>query len=193
LLENSVVKRNGDTKAVVDEYVQSSLTAVTYKKTESDNILESDVVDLKSFSVYDEKEGISPSTGGPCYISVLLDFKDAVRNPGIMISLRSLEGVNLLNFNTQPISGLDTGICFGKVLFTLLINELPLSGGSYLLMVGVKYIPFDPIISLTEVGQFEVSPKDYYSSGRLLDNRAGFIVAKHSWSIEKEEVLEDMN
>jgi len=186
LLTDGSVQRDGDPGVVVDEYILSGISSLSNKQTESDNILESDVVALKSFSVYGEKADVHPRTGKPLNIELLFEFKKPVNNPGVRVFVRTLQGVDLMYLASTPLGGTVLEKGEGIVRFRLTIEELMLTGGQYILGVGMNRPLRAKYLTLTEICQFEVQPDDYYSVGiYLLNTKVGVMAAKHKWSFER--------
>lgn len=187
LLTDGNIKRDGDPKTVVDEYILSGISLISDKKNKSDNILESNVVNLKSFSVYGERDSIPPKTGKPLNIELLFDFKKPVNNPGVRVFIRTLQGVELLYLISTPFGGVVLERGEGKVRFRLTIDELMLTGGQYILAVGMNRCSMADYLKPAEICQFDVQPADYYSVGiDLLNTKVGVMAAKHKWSYERE-------
>ena len=186
LLTDGSVQRDGDPGVVVDEYILSGVSSLSNKETESDNILESDVIALKSFSVYGEKADVHPRTGKPLNIELLFEFKKPVNNPGVRVFIRTFQGVDLMYFTSTPLGGTVLEKGEGIVRFRLTIKELMLTGGQYILAVGMNRPSIANYLIPAEICQFEVQPDDYYSVGiHLLNTKVGVVAAKHKWSFEK--------
>ncbi len=194
LLTDGSVQRDGDPGVVVDEYVSSAMSSLSNRKAESGNILESDVVSLKSFSIYGETVDAHPKTGKPLNIELLFEFKKPVNNPGVRVFIRTLQGVELLYLTSTPFGGTVLERGEGKVRFRLTIEELILTGGQYILAVGMFRPAIANYLTPAEICQFEVQPADYYSVGiDLLSSKVGFMAVKHKWSYKKEVGELDLN
>jgi lipopolysaccharide transport system ATP-binding protein len=185
LLEDGYLKLDDTSQVVVDQYLLSTLSSITNQETRKPQI-KNEKVDLLSLQITGINDQETPATGEDCRIRTLLDFKETIINPGIIFSINSTDGAKLFHVNTQPISNFNTGKCAGKTQFTLTIKNMPLTAGQYILMFGIKTIPYNPVIPLTEVCKFEVRAKDYYSSGTYLTNSRGLVVARHQWSIDRD-------
>ena len=188
LINDGSIIRDGDSNAVVEEYVQSSMSLVMNNKSNSDNILESKYVNLKSLSIYGEDADTLPRTGKPLNIELLFDFKIPIANPGVKVFIRTLQGVHLFYLNSTPLGGLVVEKAEGKVRFKLTIDELLLTAGQYVLVVGINRPGQEDYLTDREVCQFEVAPDDYYSVGiHLINTKVGLMAAKHKWSFQKED------
>jgi len=187
LLTDGRVSRDGDSGEVVDEYISSAMSLLSNKKAESGNIVESDVVALKAFSVYGESINAHPKTGKPFNVELLFEFKKPINNPGVRVYIRTLQGVNITYLTSTPLGStvLDKGE--GVVRFKLNIEELMLTGGQYVLAIGMNRCSMEDYLPLAEICQFEVQPADYYGSGiNLLNTKVGVMAVKHKWFYEKE-------
>lgn len=188
LIKDGSIFRDGDSNAVVEEYVRSSMYSVTDNKSNSGNLLESNYVSLKSLSIYGEDADTLPRTGKPLNIELLFNFKIPIANPGVRVFIRTLQGVELLYLTSTPFGSLVIDKAEGKVRLRLTIDELLLTAGQYVLAVGVNRARQADYLIPGEVCQFEVSPDDYYSVGiHLINTKVGFMAARHKWSFQKED------
>lgn len=187
LINDGSIIRDGDSNAVVEEYIRSSISVIN-NKSNSGNILESEYVTLKSLSIYGEDADALPKTGKPLNIELLFDFKIPITSPGVRVFIRTLQGVELLYLTSTPFGGLVVEKAEGKIRFKLSIDELLLTAGQYVLAVGVNRVGQADYLPLREACQFEVSPNDYYSVGiHLINTKVGLMAARHKWSFQKED------
>jgi len=184
LMDRGIIVSNGLTSDIVEEYIQSSLhrfgsqTSGRLITTRNGSII------LQAYRVIGENSQEQLRTGRPCHIELDFHFAEPIRNPGFIVSFRTLGGVELMRLSSYPMSGISSGKCVGNMRCTLRIDELLLAGGDYVLAVGLSIPNVEYLIPITEIGKFEVLPTDYYSSGYALMNNVGFMAAKHSWKID---------
>ena len=185
LINDGFIKTEGPPSVVIDEYIRSSIWAIPAESTGQLLSSEDGSVVLRSFRVFGEDDQKPLRTGGPCYIELEFHFAEALRDPGFIVSIRSSQSVEIMRLSTYPISGISTGQCSGDMRCILQIDELLLTGGNYVLAVGLSIPKVQYVIPTTEVGVFEVLQTDYYSSGYNLANRIGFLAGKHNWRLDK--------
>lgn len=187
LLDGGKIQHIGESKDIVNKYISSNRTLVSSKKNKQKNILNSDSVILKSYSIYGKKINSLPKTGQPLNIELFFKFKKSIDNPAARIYLRNLQGANLIYLNSTPLGNTAIDKGEGVICFKLTINELLLTGGQYVLVVGMNRSSMEDYLVPTEVCEFEVLPDDYYSVGiHLLNTKVGAMVAKHEWSLKKQ-------
>ena len=186
LIEDGRIRRDGESKAVIDEYVQSSVSSNTSSKPRDGNVLESKYVALKEFSLYGEKVGTLPQTGKPLNFDLSLEFLIPCSRPGVRVRIRTVQGHELIYLTSTPFGGIVIEKGEGKIFLKLTIDELLLTGGLYILEIGVNMVGVQDYLPMSEICQFEVVPVDYYSVGiQLLENKVGVMAAKHHWVCEK--------
>ena len=103
--------------------------------------------------------------------------------PAFMISIRDRYGVELTRLSTMPISGYFIESIEGDGVIELLIVELPLSGGLYLLTIGIARANVEWILQLENIASLNVKACDVYQSGLAIDNSRGLITLNHRWSL----------
>jgi lipopolysaccharide transport system ATP-binding protein len=191
LIEGGRVKADGIPGSTIDTYLQDSLTNAV-SLTDSCKISSKDgSISIVSYRISGEDEGSILKTGKPWQILVKFRFKKPVTGPGFIISVRSMQSVPLMYFSTSPISGVETGVCSGDVTCTLTFPELLLTGGIFILAVGLSLPKIEYLIPVTEVGKFEVPHGDYYHSGSSQANTECFFLQKHSWDVRCDNDIQE--
>jgi len=186
LIEDGSIRRDGQSKVVIDEYVQSSLSSSTNLQHSDGNIIESKYVLLREVSLYGEKVGTRPRTGSPLNLTLSLEFLIPCSRPGVRVRIRTVQGHELIYLTSTPFGGIVIEKGEGKIFLKLTIDELLLTGGLYILEIGVNMVGVQDYLPMSEICQFEVVPVDYYSVGiQLLENKVGVMAAKHHWVCEK--------
>lgn len=187
-LNDGRVQADGDPENVIKEYIYSRVSLLKNKKIEGVNILESNYVNLQSFSIYGEDVDTLPRTGKPLNIELLFNFKRPILSPGVRLFVRTLQGIDLLYLTSTPLGRLVVDKAEGKIRFKLTIDELLLTSGQYILAVGVNRVGQVDYLIPNEICQFEVEPDDYYAVGiHLFNTKVGVMAAKHHWSFKKED------
>lgn len=127
-------------------------------------------------------------SGGSVQITLRCNVKRRVKRTAVRISLKTLRGVEVLRLSTMPISGIPIDQIEGDFIATLTIDNLPLTGGRYLLSVAIDRPNIESLIWLEDIGELRVLPVDRYGSGLLLTSERGLIVADHSWEIHQPSI-----
>lgn len=124
-------------------------------------------------------------TGDAAKISIQCDLRERLIDPGFVVSIATLEGIELLRLSNQPLSGVACPHNQGLVDIELRIAMLALTAGIYRLSVGVAMPNIGFQIPLTEAFTFEVHDSNYYQSGSRLDQSKGYLVADHQWAFHQ--------
>lgn len=187
LIENGKIRRDGDVNTVIQEYLQSTITSKNSNLSNDGNVLESKYVALKKFSLYGEKFGSEPQTGKPMNLELVFDFKMPCIRPGVQVFIHTLQGEKLIYLSSTPMGGPIINTGEGEICFGLTIDELLLTGGRYILGIGVNMHGTQAYLEMAEICEFEVLPSDFYSVGiDLTVNKVGLIATKHKWNLKKD-------
>lgn len=101
--------------------------------------------------------------------------------PAFFIAIKSISGEELVRLSTTPISGHVINKLFDHGVSELYIENLPLTGGHYLLDIGIAREGIEWIVRLDNVVELEIDACDVYESGTLMDQSRGMIVVNHHW------------
>jgi len=122
-------------------------------------------------------------TGDGLVVRILYRAARKFIAPAFMVSIGDGYGVELARLSTMPISGYFIESIEGDGAVELVIEELPLAGGNYLLTLGVARANVEWILRLEGVVSLHVEPRDVYRSGLAIDNNRGLITLKHGWNL----------
>ncbi len=124
-------------------------------------------------------------TGESAAISIRCELRKRLLDPGFVVSIATLEGIELLRLSNQPISGVACPFNQGHVNVELRLPMLALTAGMYRLSVGVTMPNLGFVIPPTEAFTFEVHDSNYYQSGTRLDQSKGYLLANHRWAFDQ--------
>ncbi|MEM7116213.1 MAG: ABC transporter ATP-binding protein [Chloroflexota bacterium] len=136
-----------------------------------------ELLDLKRNPVQDI------ATGDSFVLRLHYQAKRKFVAPAFEISIRNQYGIELIQLSTMPMGGYFIESLEGPGTIELVINELPLLGGLYLMTVGVARAYVEWIVQLENVVSLNVSARDVYHSGLALDNNRGFFSIDHQWAL----------
>ena len=174
----------GSTREVIESYL---LRGSAHSKLDRQNqfkFFSNREVKLNGVQISSESSVSGPKTGEPCCITAEMEFLSPAKNVGIIFSIRTIEGTELLRISTIPISGHLTGTCKGLMRCHLKIEELLLAGGEYSLWMGVSIPNIEFVMPITELGSFTVEPEDFYKTGTPVQNTQSPLLTRHHWIIE---------
>lgn len=189
LLENGKIKQEGDPAAVVSEYMVATRTGesemsdhgycvdreqIGQKRTGNVSITDCELVNPK-----DARFG--PRTGDPLAISIHYSALRQCQSPAFYIKIKDSWGYEVIRLSTMPISGFVIEKLHPSGYVRLTIESLPLVAGTYSMDVGFVREGIEWIVQLEDLVKFEVSEKDVYGSGLIMDRKRGLIIVPHDW------------
>lgn len=120
-------------------------------------------------------------TGDGLVVRLSYRAERRVQAPAFMVSVKDRYGGELARVSTMPISGYYLEMIEGDGVVDLEIEDLPLTGGSYTVTVGVARANVEWLCLLEDVVSLYVSARDVYGSGVAIDNTRGAIILRHHW------------
>ncbi len=122
-----------------------------------------------------------PRTGDPLEIFIGYETNKTLLSPGFVVQIRDWYENELIRLSSMPISGYEIDRLYASGTVRLTIHELPLVAGRYNLSIGYTRERIEWLIRLDNIVSFDVSPKDVYGSGILMDRSRGAIIVAHDW------------
>jgi len=188
LLQDGVCADNGDPTEIVERYL-SSRTSIGNECNPGYHINEKalatvenmglTIKSIKLFNPIHPSQG--PRTGDPLIIRLEYSaFKNFVA-PSFMIRIKDLHGTEIIRLSTMPISGYNIQRLFRNGALELRINLFPLVSGRYLLDLGFARDRVEWLLRMDNLVEFNVTGKDVYGSGHILDRTRGLIISEHEW------------
>jgi hypothetical protein len=108
-----------------------------------------------------------------------------VLTPVVMTS--TPEGLRVLAFGTQASAGQQLECEAGPHRVDVLVPNLPLSAGMHVLGASLRLQGYGLAHEVEYAGEFEVSPRDVYGSGRPPMVRGSLIALPHSWDVPADD------
>ncbi len=130
-------------------------------------------------------------TGGGITITISAEFAWPLTDPGFVVSIGTLEGIEILHLSTRPVSGFDLGRVSGRIILALTIPSLPLVAGRYSVSLAITMPHVSWLTRLTPASTFDVEEADFYGSGFALSSSRGMIVTPHRWAIVPNPVTSE--
>jgi len=177
LLQNGKIQSIGKSSDIINEYIHSADTKNTISEIENEY-----------FSI--KKIDISPinndllTSGTDIKISLSISFKKEIDNPALILAIKTDSGMELSRFSTYPIAGIKIQKFDKKTYnFSLILKQIPFSGGQYRLSFGLSQPKIKFLFPLTDVYTFNIEPTDFYKTGHLMTKKQGYTLIEHKWSL----------
>ncbi|MDJ0795483.1 MAG: ABC transporter ATP-binding protein [Calothrix sp. MO_167.B12] len=198
LFHKGSIIESGETSAVTEKYFSYSSSESNLDYGESWY-----KINQKAFHKHSERSGfkftnigiINPKslnkvtqTGDPLLIRLEYSTNIKYLSPGFVIQIKDIYGQELIRLSTMPISGYIIETLHSNGLVELLIKEVPLASGRYVLDIGFVRERIEWIVKLENILEFDIAPQDVYGSGIAIDRSRGLLVVKHEWNYKEKYV-----
>ncbi|MEQ9372267.1 MAG: ABC transporter ATP-binding protein [Coleofasciculus chthonoplastes F3-SA18-01] len=138
-------------------------------------------------SILDENLNSKPTVKTWEYVRIRVNYcsPKAISKGSIFLEIHSIYGAKLIQYSTQPLSGLQLSLTPGEAYADCIIPRLPLASGEYRLTVGLA-IPMVKYLCLQENIDFlRVKEADIYKSGFPPDQQRTPVVVEHYWEVSQ--------
>jgi len=123
------------------------------------------------------------NTGDSIKIRVEYRAGQKVTVPSLSVICKSRLENTIFQLSSMPFSGYYLEDIKGRGFFEVILEDLPLVGGTYLLDIVFNNEPYaENYLWLTNVIRLEVEAIDLFNSGWKLDGKMGIIAVEHKWS-----------
>lgn len=104
-----------------------------------------------------------------------------IQHGSVVIEIYTLSGSKLIEYSTQPLSGLELSFFPGDYYTDCIIPCLPLAAGNYRIIVGLAVPRIEWLCREENIRLLEVSENDVYKSGFPPDQQRTPIAIEHYW------------
>lgn len=121
-------------------------------------------------------------TGRPLRARVHFRCEEAGRY-SVRLSIQTLDGTNLLAYSMNRAAGIQLRCQKGDHYADLVVPELPLSAGHYVIGAAISIPNARWLHKLDRIGGVEVTEWDFLETGRPMTSDVCLVVAKHRWVV----------
>jgi lipopolysaccharide transport system ATP-binding protein len=186
-LDDGVIAGSGAVDDVIGKYASSATPELGGGPVQiTDNLSHRGSVDFTIDAIKvtraDGVEITRLNTGDSIKIRVEYTANERLGSPNLFIICKTGMDAKIFQLSNGPISGYNIDEVYGKGFFELLINDIPLVGGTYFLDVGFARGTIERYFIIDKAVKLIVSPTDVYGSGLELDNSRGLVAVSHKWN-----------
>lgn len=186
LISDGKIGKIGKTKDVINHYLKNKDQDNSFEKINNllaDNKKQIIINDVKLESKITSDLNYKCNT---IVFDILFEAFEEILNPGFLIIISNLNGVELFKLSNDPVSNFKIDTVFGKGRLRLRVHNLPLLGGTYNLSFAINQPYMKNYVTYNNVSKLELLSSDVYNAGIVIDNTRGFVTAKHDWEIYQE-------
>ena len=123
------------------------------------------------------------------YLSIRIKYyaAKAISNGSVVLEIATLSGCKLIQYSTQPLSGVQLQIFEGESYVDCIIPCLPLSSGSYNLSVGLAIPMVEWLCWEEHIATLEVANNDVYHSNFPPYQEVTPVAVEHYWKIPEKD------
>jgi lipopolysaccharide transport system ATP-binding protein len=125
------------------------------------------------------------STWDTVDLKIRYSARRAVKNGSLVIKISDHFGNTLMLLSTQPDSKVSMSIEKGESTAHCIIENIPLSGGDYMLGCGLAVPNKEWLCWDENLTTFTVTPKDIFNSGLAPTNSRALLAVQHRWIINQ--------
>ena len=198
LCNQGVYLQQGQVKCVglVDDVVHDYMMALYKGNSYPAGVLyKNDKVDHSKFqvaevSVLDKKNHLLPIIKTWDYLRIRVRYyaPRPVVFGAVVLEILTFTGNKLIEYSTQPLSGLELPISEGESFIDCIIPRLPLAAGSYRLNVGLAVPMVEWLYWEEDLATIEVTEADVYQSNFPPNQERTPVVVEHYWETSQNEI-----
>lgn len=143
--------------------------------------------DIIEITLLDEKFNPKQVTKTWDFIRIRINYYSprTVSNGSVVLEISTFSGNKLIQYSTQPLSGLDISLVEGKSYTDCVIPCLPLAAGNYRISVGLAVPMVEWLCWEENIAILEVSSSDIYQSNLPPSQDRTPLAIEHYWEISQ--------
>ena len=191
-LQQGQVKCVGSVDEVVHDYMMALYKGQSYP---AGVLYKNDAVDHSRFqvvevSVLDKKDHLLPIIKTWDYLRIRVRYyaPRPVVSGSVVLEISTFDGSKLIQYSTQPLSGIELSLSEGESFIDCIIPRLPLAAGNYRLNVGLAVPMLEWLCWEEDLATIEVTEADVYQSKFPPNQERTPIVVEHYWETSQNEI-----
>jgi lipopolysaccharide transport system ATP-binding protein len=190
LMEHGRVVSTGDVDSMTSRYLEATVRSCT-DHSEGAHVIFKAPIDaenerdflLTKFELVDVRGEPKPKVSTWDAVAFRIHFysRHQFQSGAVEFQVRTLDGVPVLRFSTQPDCKIDIRFDSGHQWIDCMVAELPLAAGHYVIAGGLTVPDVKYLCWSNEIGILEVHPKDVFSSGLPPSTGRALVASKNVW------------
>jgi lipopolysaccharide transport system ATP-binding protein len=192
-LKNGQLAQFGAISTVISEYLKTSYVDSSYEPGVllQTNVKRADECQVLSVTLLDEHDQKKSTVRTWDFLKIRIHYYSPkfVTSGAVVLEFSTLTGQHIAEYSTQPLSGIEMSFPEGESYTDFVIPSLPLSSGSYKILVGLAE-PFVTWLCKEEnLLTLEVSDQDVYNSNYPPQQDRTLIATEHHWHIHVHQAV----
>ena len=188
-LKSGQINFAGSMKQAISIYLSSSRNSISYNHGTLFKIdpekLTSQNFHVTEVTLLDENNCIKPVVKTWDYLKVRIKFfsPKKLSEGSVVLEIYTFSGSQLIEYSTQPLSGLQFSFVPGESYADCIIPSLPLAAGDYKVNVGLAVPMTEWLCREENLASLEVADSDVYQSGFPPNQQRTVVAVEHHWEV----------
>jgi lipopolysaccharide transport system ATP-binding protein len=176
-------------KQAINHYLSSDRDIINYKPGVlfkiNINVPLVDVFKITEVTLLDQNHTIKNIVKTWDYLRIRIKYfsPKKVSTGSVVIEVYTFSGNKMIEYSTQPLSGIDFAILPGESYADCIIPCLPLAAGDYKINVGLAVPMTEWLCREENLASLEVGTSDVYQSGLPPNQQRTVIAVEHYWEV----------
>jgi lipopolysaccharide transport system ATP-binding protein len=147
-----------------------------------------DIFQINEIVVLDEKNIIKSIIRTWDYIKIRIHYYSPINihSGSVVLEIYTFSGNKLIEYSTQPLSGLEFSFICGKSYADCIIPCLPLAAGNYKIRIGLAVPMSEWLCREENIAPLEIASRDIYKSGFPPDQQRTPVAVEHYWEVHSK-------
>jgi lipopolysaccharide transport system ATP-binding protein len=188
-LKSGQINFAGSMKQAISIYLSSSRNSISYNHGTLFKIdpekLTSQNFHVTEVTLLDENNCIKPVVKTWDYLKIRIKYfsPKKIAEGSVVLEIYTFSGSKLIEYSTQPLSGLQFSFVPGESYADCIIPSLPLAAGDYKINVGLAVPMTEWLCREENLASLEVADSDVYQSGFPPNQQRTVVAVEHHWEV----------
>ncbi len=188
-LKSGQINFAGSMKQAISIYLSSSRNSISYNHGTLFKIdpekLTSQNFHVTEVTLLDENNCIKPVVKTWDYLKIRIKYfsPKKIAEGSVVLEISTFSGSKLIEYSTQPLSGLQFSFVPGESYADCIIPSLPLAAGDYKVNVGLAVPMTEWLCREENLASLEVADSDVYQSGFPPNQQRTVVAVEHHWEV----------
>lgn len=187
-LKSGLVDHDGLVQVAIAHYLASSqdltnyIPGIVYKNNTNNEIDKFNIVEI---AVMDEKKQYKQIIKTWDYLIVRIKYYSPiyVQKASVILEINTFYGSRIIQYSTQPLSGLEMSFIPGESYVDCIIPRFPLTAGNYRISVGLAVPMIEWLCWEENIAVLEIAENDVYQSGFPPNQQRSLVAVEHFWEV----------
>jgi lipopolysaccharide transport system ATP-binding protein len=190
-LKSGLVYHDGLVQVSIAHYLalfqefQNYYPGIIYKNNKND---ERDNFQIVEVALLDEKKQYKQTIKTWDYVVIRIKYycPTYVQKASVVLEINTFYGTKIIQYSTQPLSGLQLSFIPGESYADCIIPRFPLTAGNYRISVGLAVPMMEWLCWEENIATLEIAENDVYKSGFPPNQQRTLVAVEHFWEVDSK-------